>query len=196
MRFVLPALFLLLAVLHPVQAGQADPQQLLQEITDQLIEEIHRDPQRLKDVGQVRLLAERYILPHIDFQAAGQLALGKYWRTASVQQRRRFVEEFRALLLHTYLRSINNYQERVIQILPARFVQEHRADVDAEVEQPGGPPVHVHFRLHRVNGDWLIYDIAVEGISLVATHRSAFAREISAQGLDSLIARLARMNNR
>jgi hypothetical protein len=106
MRFVLPALFLLLAVLHPVQAGQTDPQQVLQEITDRLIEEIHRDPQRLQNVGQVRLLAERYILPHIDFQAAGKLALGKHWRTASEQQRKRFVEEFRALLLHTYLRPL------------------------------------------------------------------------------------------
>jgi phospholipid transport system substrate-binding protein len=179
-----------------VQAGQPDPRAMLQDMTDQVLAEIHRDPQQLEDVGQVRRLAEQYVLPHVDFRAAAQWVLGKYWRSATEQQREQFVTQFRTLLLNTYLRSIANYHENAIRILPLRVPPHNgRAQVDAEVEQSAGPPVHVSFRVHEVNGKWLIYDMSVDGISLVATHRSTFAREISEQGLAGLIARLTRLNS-
>jgi phospholipid transport system substrate-binding protein len=176
-------------------AGQPDPRAMLQEMTDRVLAEIRQDPTLVQDDARVRALADRYILPHIDFNASSQWVLGKYWRTATEQQRNRFVQEFRALLLNTYLRSINKYSDNVIHILPSRATpQDDRAEVEAEVEQPGGLPIHVSFRLHLQSGAWLIYDISVEGISLVTTNRSAFAREISVQGLDALIVRLAKMN--
>jgi len=179
----------------PAQGAPAGPEAVLQQMTDTVLAEIRRDPGQFQDVARVRALAERYILPHVDFQVAAQWALGKYWRTATPVQRERFVREFRRLLLNTYLRSIDNYRENRIRILPARGELERgRATVDAEVELPGGPTVHVAFRLHRPESDWLVYDISVEGVSLVATHRSGFAQEIRDMGLDSLIARLAELN--
>ncbi|MGB5538715.1 MAG: ABC transporter substrate-binding protein [Gammaproteobacteria bacterium] len=179
----------------PAVQAEPGPEVLLREVTDQVLAEIRKDPEQLKDVARVRALTERFILPHIDFQVASQWVLGKYWRTASGQQRLRFVEEFRQLLLNTYVRSISNYRENRISIAPARgSPASGRMEVDAEIEQPGGPPVHLGFRLHRPETDWLVYDISVEGISLVATHRSSFAKEIHDKGLDSLIDRLASMN--
>ena len=178
------------------QAGTPGPRAMLQEMTDQVLAEIHKDPQQLQDVRQVRRLAERYVLPHVDFRAAARWVLGKYWRTASERQREQFVTQFRTLLLNTYLRAIANYHENAIRILPLRTPpRDGRAQVDAEVEQSAGPPARVSFRLHEVNGQWLVYDMSVDGISLVATHRSTFAREVSEQGLDSLITRLARLNS-
>jgi phospholipid transport system substrate-binding protein len=112
------------------------------------------------------------------------------------QQRARFVEQFREMLLNTYLRTVNDYRENVIRIIPSRAPpQSSRAVVNAEVEQPGGPSVHLGFRLHNHGNGWLIYDISVEGISLVASHRSGFSREISERGLDGLIARLEKINS-
>ncbi len=186
--------FLLALGSRLVTAAQQDPRAMLQEMTDRVLAEIHRDPALLQDGRRLRDLADRYILPHIDFNAASQWVLGRYWRTATDRQRSRFVEEFRALLLKTYLRSINKYHDNAIHILPSRGPHGDRAEVDAEVEQPGGPPIRLGFRLHLQSGDWLIYDISVDGISLVATNRSAFSREIREQGLDGLIARLAKMN--
>jgi phospholipid transport system substrate-binding protein len=186
----------LVLVAASVHAGEPGPRAMLQEMTDQVLAQIHRDPKQLEDIRQVRKLADRYVLPHVDFRTAAQWVLGKYWRTATEQQREQFVTQFRTLLLNTYLRSIANYHENAIRILPLRVPpRAGRARVDAEVEQSSGPPVHVSFRLHRVNGKWLIYDLSVDGISLVATHRSTFAREISQQGLNSLITRLARLNS-
>lgn len=171
------------------------PAELLQDVTDRILAEIRTDPGQLRDVNRVRALAERYVLPHIDFRAASQWVLGKYWRTASNGQRARFVGEFRQLLLNTYIRSISNYRENRVSILPARGTPgTGRAEVDAEIEQSGGPPVHLSFRMHKPGPEWLVYDITVEGISLVATHRSSFAKEIHDSGLDSLIEHLADMN--
>lgn len=192
--YLFPLCWLLQATGATAQADPG-PAELLQDVTDRVLAEIREDPGQLKDVNRVRALTERYILPHIDFRAASQWVLGKYWRTASNEQRARFVEEFRQLLLNTYIRSISNYRENRISISPARGAQgSGRAEVDAEVEQPGGPPVHIGFRMHRPDSEWLVYDISVEGISLVATHRSSFAKEIHDSGLDSLIEHLASMN--
>lgn len=178
-------------------AAQADPgpAALLQDVTDRILAEIRENPEQLKDVNRVRVLTERYILPHIDFQAAAQWVLGKYWRTADQGQRARFVTEFRQLLVNTYVRSISNYRDNRISISPARGdPASGRAEVDAQIELPGGPPVHLGFRMHKPGAEWLVYDISVEGVSLVATHRSTFAREIHDQGLDHLIEHLANMN--
>jgi phospholipid transport system substrate-binding protein len=72
--------------------------------------------------------------------------------------------------------------------------QAERATVNAEVEQPDGPVVHVSFRMHNVASNWLIYDVSVEGISLVTTHRSSFSQQIHNSGMDGLITSLRSMN--
>jgi len=176
-------------------AAEPGPREMIQQVTDELLAEIHRDPDQLRDVSAVRALTERYILPHIDFRAASQWVLGKHWRMASPQQRNDFEREFRTLLLHTYLRAISNYQDNRITIMPAHGELERgRAEVDAEIGRPDGPPVHLSFRLHHAGAEWLVFDIVVEGVSLVTTHRSTFSREITEQGLDNLIRRLAVQN--
>jgi phospholipid transport system substrate-binding protein len=180
---------------YGVAAGSTGPAEMLSEMTAQVLLEIRSNPAILSDEQRARELAERQILPNIDFHTASRWVLGKHWRSASHAQRNAFVSEFRELLISTYLRSLDKYHDNVIKILPARPGQpDGRAIVDAEVEQVGGPEVKVMFRLHRKADNWLVYDIVIEGISLVATHRSGFATEIRDRGLDSLIARLVLQN--
>ncbi len=183
-----------MAVSLPVQAYPG-PEAMLQNMTDHVLAEIRKDPGMLEDIAKVRVLVNRHVLPHIDFTAVAQWALGKHWRDADAEQRARFVDAFRGVLLNTYLRTVSSYHENKIRFLSGgRAQRPDRAVVDAEVEQPGGPPVHLNFRLHNPGEGWLIYDISVEGISLVASHRSGFYREIREQGLDGLITRLEKMN--
>jgi phospholipid transport system substrate-binding protein len=123
--------------------------------------------------------------------------LGKNWRTATPEQRDAFVDEFQELLLNTYLRQVKTYEGEVIRFLPLRGEQrEGEAVVNAEIEQLNGPVVHASFRMHEVKAEWLIYDVSVEGISLVATHRSSFNREVHNSGIDELIRRLRKLNER
>ncbi len=180
---------------HAVADGSTGPAEMLSEITDRVLLEIRSNPGILSDEQRTRELAERLILPNIDFHTASRWILGKYWHTASQEQRNAFVSEFRELLINTYVRSLVKYDDNAIRILPAHPGQpDGRAVVDVEVDQAGGPPVKTMFRLHRNAGNWQVYDIVIEGVSLVATHRSGFATEIRNKGLDSLIARLVSQN--
>ncbi|MGB5261597.1 MAG: ABC transporter substrate-binding protein [Gammaproteobacteria bacterium] len=176
-------------------AGSSGPAEMLSAMTEQVLQKIRSNPEILNDEGRTRSLAEKLILPNIDFRAASQWVLGKHWRTASPSQREAFTGEFRALLVNTYLRSLKKYRDNTVRILPARPGQpQGRAVVDAEVLQAEGPLIKVVFRLHQPKQNWLVYDIVIEGISLVATRRSEFSTEIRNKGLDSLIADLALVN--
>jgi phospholipid transport system substrate-binding protein len=175
--------------------GSTGPAEMLATMTDRVLAEIRNNPAILDDEARTRRLAEELILPNIDFRVASQWVLGKHWRTASPSQREAFIGEFRAMLMNTYLRSLDKYHDYTVRILTARPGQPNgRAIVDAEVLQPDGPPIKVLFRLHQRKNAWLVYDIIIEGVSLVATHRSGFATEIRDKGLDSLIAQLVVRN--
>ena len=194
MSSVLLAICLMLCMVRPLMAAQG-PVEVLQEMTDQVLVIIQQEPDIFSNPVRMREVANEVILPRIDFNALSRWVLGKYWRRATPQQRNDFAVEFRELLLGSYMRQVTTYEENVVRFLPLREGQkEGRATVKAEVEQQDGPIIHVTFRMHRVGTEWLIYDVAVEGISLVSTHRSSFARELHNSGMDSLIARLQTMN--
>ena len=171
------------------------PVAVLEEMTQHITDVVRRDTSILQDPVRLRALANEGVLPYVDFEALSRWVLGKYWRMATPAQRDAFMAEFREMLFLTYLRKVNAYRETAVRFQPLRSVpQEGRVEVQAEVEPEGAPVVTILFRMHLVDERWLIYDVAVEGISLVATHRSGFSQEINRNGLDSLIARLAEMN--
>jgi phospholipid transport system substrate-binding protein len=172
------------------------PVELMQTVTAGVLEVIRRDPAILGDPLRMRSIANELILPHVDFETLSRWVLGKHWRQATQDQRKRFIELFRERLLSSYLRSVTGYRDNTVRFLPLRAGQpDGRALVDAEISQPSGPLIHAEFRMHRVHDRWLIYDVAVEGISLVATHRSSFSREISSNGIAGLLSRLEEMND-
>ncbi len=178
-----------------VAGEEAGPIQMLQGLTDQLIAIADSRPEILDDPAELRKVAIDVVLPHVDFLLLSRRVLGKEWRTATADQQAFFVNEFRELLLGTYLRSVSAYRDNTIHFQPLRTDGEkQRVMVNALVEQKNGPPVHTAFRLHRVGNEWLIYDVIVEGISLVVTHRSTFAQVIHNHGIEGLIERLREKN--
>lgn len=185
---------LMLGLSRPCTAEQG-PVEVLQAMTDTLVDIVTRDPDVIQDKARLRAIAHEVVLSRVDFNGLSRWVLGKYWRTATPQQRTAFIAEFREMLLGSYLRSVTAYEGNVVRFLPFRGEQRKgRAIVNAEVEQPDGPDINVSFRMRRVTNQWLIYDVAVEGISLVATHRTSFSREIRDSGLDNLIAQLRARN--
>lgn len=179
----------------PVHADPPEPVAVLQQMSDYVTDVVRRDTSILQDQERLRQLAYEAVLPHVDFVTLSRWVLGKHWRKATPAQREAFMTQFREMLLVTYLRNVTSYRETAVRFQPLRVApQDNRVEVHAEVEPEGMPVVHVMFRMHRVDGSWLIYDVSVEGISLVATHRSGFSQEISRNGLDGLIARLAEKN--
>ena len=184
----------LLLISRPGMAAQG-PVEVLQSMTSILEEIVNQDPDIIYDERRLRVVARDVVLPHVDMRVMSRWVLGKSWRKATPEQRDAFVDEFQELLLGSYLRQVKTYEGEVARFLPLRAEpKKGRAVVNAEIDQPNGPVVHVIFRMHQVKAEWLIYDVSVEGISLVATHRSSFNSEIRNSGIDALIARLQKLN--
>lgn len=170
-------------------AAEPGPVEMLQATTEQVLAVVRKDPAILDDPDRIRTVADKLVLPHVDFEAMSRWVLGKYWRQATAQQRVGFIGAFREMLLSSYLRSMTSYRDNTITFHPLRTpVENGRVKVHAGITQPGGPIVPLIFRLHKPDVHWLVYDIVVEGVSLVATHRSSISQEVRNSGIDGLIA--------
>ena len=185
------ALFVLLSspafAAHPAE-------DLIKKMTADLIG-VLESPEAKKDTGLVNAAIEKDVLPHIDFELMTKLAVGKPWRSASDQQKKDLVSEFRTLLLNTYTRAVSEYSGQSLEFLP--FQAGERADravVSTLFKDNGsGLQIPIDYKL-REKGRWLVYDIEVESISLVLGYRSEFANQIQKGGVEGLIEVLRKKN--
>lgn len=191
----------LLAVLLTVAAGTVayadnSPQDVVQHASDRMIAALKAERAVIKaDPTRLYPLVEEIILPHFDFERMSRWVLGKHWRTASDTQKAAFVNEFRALLVRTYATAMAEYRDQEIFYLP--FKAGSAADdatVRSEVRAPGAPPIPVSYSLYLTNNQWKVYDVVIDGVSMVANYRSTFSNEIRQGGLDGLIAKLVTRN--
>lgn len=173
-----------------------DPQALVEKTTEQVLNALRADQERYKaDRSRLFSLVREIILPHFDFEQMSQRVLGRYWRTASAEQKQEFIEQFRTLLVRTYSTALADYSDARIDYLPVRVRDEGRdVTVRTEVEVAGAPPVSIEYSMRLRDDGWKVYDVSIEGVSLVITYRTSFANEIRSNGLDSLVQRLARLN--
>ena len=124
-----------------------------------------------------------------------QAAMGRYWRDASPDQRERLASEFKELLVRTYATALLSYSGQAVEYLPVRLRAEAEdVLIPTRVAATGGPPIPVNYRLIRNSDEWKVYDVVIDGISLVTNYRSTFAAEVRRFGVDGLIKRLADRN--
>jgi len=136
------------------------------------------------------------VLPYIDFEQATRLAVGRAWSQASPEQKKRLVTEFRNMLVRTYSNAIEAYQRQTLKVLPARGKQDPEDTVvRTQFVRAGGQPLTIEFHMRQADKAWKVYDIVVEGVSLVMTYRSEFDAVVKQEGLDGLIKRLAQKNS-
>jgi len=173
-----------------------DARRIVEEVTSHMLGVIahHRDELRA-DPGRIHALIDEHLIPHLDFDRMSRLVLGKYWRQASEQQQQTFIEQFRRLLVRTYGTALIEYSGEQIHYLPSRpGSQADRVVVRTSVEQAGGFPIPIHYSMASSNGTWKVYDITVDGVSLVMNYRTSFSSEIRTHGIDGLIAALEQRN--
>jgi len=145
--------------------------------------------------AKIFTLAEEKVLPNFNFVRVSRLVLGKNWTRATPEQRTDFQREFRTLLLRTYATALSKYQDQTIEFLPLRMVDDAKTtSVKTKIIQSGGQPISVDYSLAREEEAWKVYDIVIEGVSLVTNYRGQFSQEVRKYGLDSLIGKLANKN--
>jgi phospholipid transport system substrate-binding protein len=138
-------------------------------------------------------LIDRELLPQFDTDYAGRLVLGKSWRSATAEQRKRFVDAFYNFLLRSYSSAVLKFDQNNLRILPQRTPpQDGRTVVDTEMRMPDGGSVPVSYSMHETPAGWKAYDVRIEGVSYIQNYRNQFNAEVAAKGLDALISRLER----
>ena len=177
----------------PVLAMQA-PQDLVQETTDKITSVLRADQDKIKaDSNYLMNVVDDIVASHFDFARMSSWVLGKHWRKAKADEKTRFAQEFRTLLVRTYAKALNDNYDKKIAMLPVREKGDE-ALVRTEVQLDAGFPIPIDYRMYIKDGAWLVYDVSVDGISLVLNYRSSFSTEIRKDGLPKLIDRLAERN--
>lgn len=189
------ALFGALLLSSPVLAMQS-PEDAVKTAMDETIKVLRTEQEKIKaNPGYLVEVAEIYVSPHFDFDRMSSWVLGKYWRKANADERKRFTKEFRTLLVRTYAKALNDNYDKKIDMLPSRKKKGGKqVIVRTEIQQSAGFPIPISYKMHIKNDAWKVFDVSVDGISLVANYRTSFAKEIRKNGLDKLIARLADRN--
>lgn len=146
------------------------------------------------DLRKVITVIEAKILPHVNFQRMTASAVGRNWRQATPEQQKRLQEEFKSLLVYTYAGAAAQIKDQTVEYKPMRARPEDTEVVVRSIVRGQGDPIQIDYRLEKVGSAWKVYDVNVLGAWLVQTYQSSFAQEVSASGIDGLIAKLVERN--
>jgi len=194
-KYLIKLLFL--AVFFSINSIAAlGPEDLVRKTAEDVLFAINADQEIQKgNKEKIYKLAEEKILPNFDFERVARLVLGRAWRSASEEQKKGFIIEFRTLLLKTYAVALSKYKDQKIKFKPTRISEENTiVVVKSEITQSGAQPIRVNYALSKDTGKWLVFDIVIEGVSLVTNYRSQFSSEIKRNGMDTLIKKLSKKN--
>ncbi|HEY6483712.1 MAG TPA: ABC transporter substrate-binding protein [Steroidobacteraceae bacterium] len=176
---------------QPAAASQ-NPSDIVQTAAQSILKALdgHRDAYR-KDPAKIQQLVDTYLLPHFDTEYASRLVLGRFWRTASADQRKRFVDAFYHSLLANYGSALADFTSDKLKVFPSNVDPgADHATVRTEVRRDNGDRIAVNYSMHKTADGWKAYDVNIDGISYVKSYREDFGSQIEQQGIDSVIARL------
>ena len=195
LRFLIPFLAALLPLSAAAQA-QESPDAMVKRIADDVIAVVKSDKDlQAGNSAKVVQLAEQKVLPHFDFVRMTRLAVGRSWSQATPQQREALTKAFRTLLVRTYSSSLSQYRNQKIEVKPlAASPGDEDVLVRTAVMQEGGPPIPIDYRMEKKPDGWKVYDVVIDGASLVTTYRSSFNDQIQRSGIDGLVKTLQERN--
>lgn len=179
-----------------VHAEVIAPDALIKNTVQEVITIIKQD----KDIqagNQKKILAlvDAKVLPHFDFSRMTQLAVGKYWRTATPEQKQGLVTEFRNMLVRTYTKVFTVYRDQTVEVKPLRMAADDtEVTVKTVISKPGTQLIPVDYEMKKTTDGWKVFDISIEGVSMVMSYRGTFATQIQESGIDGLIKTLSDKN--
>lgn len=179
------------------QAQGLAPDALVKKTTDEILAKIRNDKTMTASSRKLLDMVDTVVLPHFNFSRMTMLAVGRPWRDATPAQREQLVQQFRTLLVRTYSTALEQYSNQTIDVKPANLKPgETETTVRTQINQPGGPPIPMDYRMEKTPNGWKVFDVSVEGVSIVTTYRSTFNAEISKGGIDGLIKMIAEQNRK
>ncbi len=190
--FLLAALAAFAISVHAQEA----PDDMVRRTTNEILAAIKADKDlQAGNQKKIEKLAEDKVLPYFNFGRMTQLAVGRNWRDASDAQKKALTDEFRTLLIRTYSTSLSQYRNQTIDVKPLKAAAaDTEVVVKTLINQPGGQPIPIDYSLEKIGAAWKVYDVLIDGVSLVTNYRSSFNTEIQKTGIDGLVKSLVDRN--
>lgn len=176
--------------------AQEAPDALVKRVSQEALQIIRTDPKvQAGDQARIRELVEVKLAPYFDMDRMTAIALGRNYRQATPEQKKRLADEFKSLLVRTYSGALNQYRDQQLDYKPLR-AEASATDVTVrtEVVRQGQPPVQIDYSMEKTPSGWKAYDVIVGGVSLVTNYRDEFTQQVQAGGIDGLIKALASKN--
>ena len=175
----------------PAPAGEG-PTEVVQTAARSMLTALDKERAAYRrDPARVGALVDKYLLPHFDTQTAARVVLGQYWRSATPEQRQRFIDAFYHSLLRNYGNALVDFTADRLRIFPARVEPDSTtATVRTEVKRSNGDRVAVDYSMRNTPEGWKAWDVVIDGISYVKSYREDFGAQIEQQGIDAVIKRL------
>lgn len=198
-KTIAASLLLVGSMLVACQAYAAsNPVAILQSVANQMISQLKANKATLKTKPQiVYKLAYRYVVPHADINEMSRRVLPPdVWNNATSAQKAEFKKEFTRLLIRTYASALTSYSDQVVQFYPVRGGYEGKSTVEVRSQIVGSDssPISVTYRLINAGGSWRLYDMSVEGVSMLSSFRSQFSDILSKGNMSELLSRMSSHN--
>lgn len=171
------------------------PDQLIKRLSTEVLDTIKTDKDvQAGDLRKIVTFVDAKVMPHVNFTRMTASAVGRNWRQATPEQQKRLQDEFKTMLVRTYSGALSQVKDQTVSVKPLRAAATD-TEVIVRTEVVGrGEPIQLDYRMEKGTAGWRIYDLNVLGVWLVETYRTQFAQEITANGIDGLIAALAERN--
>lgn len=182
----------------PMAWAKENPDDMLKRVTQEVITSLKQHDAELKQDPQlIYRIVDQVIVPYIDWAAMSGWVIGRNaWGRATAVQRDAFIKEFKTLLIHTYASTLKAYENQTIDYLPVRggVSGKTRVQIASLIKEPGRSPIRVSYRMVDKGDAWKVYDISIEGVSLLKGFQSQFSTELQQGGMNTLIERLRKHN--
>jgi len=170
---------------------------VIKQTTDSIFSEIIKNRDAIKkDINLLHKMVNEIVIPHFDFKKMAGWVLGKHWRKTNSMQKDEFTKQFRILLVRTYANALANNADQKIIYKAVKVKNKKKVTVQTEIEQKGTFSLPINYRMHLKDKEWKVYDVNIDGISLVTNYRSSFASEIRKGSITKLIKKLTERNQK
>ena len=183
-----------LAVAPIVRAEAEAPEAFVRQLSEAVIDAVKADKQiQAGDTSRIRALVDSKVMPHVNFQRMTSTSVGPQWRSATPEQQKRMLEEFKTLMVNTYAGALTQVKDQAVVVKPLRVATGDELVVRTEVRGKG-EPIQLDYRIEKAAESWKIYDVNVAGFWLVDAYKGQFAKLMANGGIDALIGSLAEKN--
>ncbi|MGD9107790.1 MAG: ABC transporter substrate-binding protein [Gammaproteobacteria bacterium] len=176
-------LFFICIIFSTSVFAQANPMTMMRNLSDRMLASLRQNRARLKrNPKYIYTLVKRIIVPHADLPGMSRSVLGRTaWKSANAQQRQAFISAFTNIMISTYASALNAYEDEKIEFFPLRggYQGKRRVRIQSQVIRSDGPPIPLNYKLALIKNTWKIYDLNVEGVSLLQSFYSQFQAKLS-----------------